>query len=100
MDRVVYAIILVLSPAILYGVALVVTPLIMAYYRGLCPVCGQRGLRCVNWIRGIEVVEGRRVNAAASFYVCERCGLAHKLRLDNKWESVSEFEREHFVKGY
>ena len=52
----VYAILLVLSPAILYGLALVA----VSIYRGRCPACGRRGMKCVNFIRATVVIDGRR----------------------------------------
>jgi hypothetical protein len=90
----VFAALLVLSPAILYGLALVAAALVSAYYRRPCPACGQRGLKCVNWIRATVLVNGRRAPDSESYYVCEQCGAAHKLHR-GKWEGVSEGERHH-----
>jgi hypothetical protein len=74
-----YATLLVLSPAILYGVALVVAALVSAYYRRRCPACGERGLKCVNFIRATVVIDGRRAPDSWSYYVCELCGAGFKL---------------------
>jgi hypothetical protein len=88
------AALLVLSPAILYGIALIVSALVSAFYRRLCPACGQRGLKCVNWIRATALVNGRRASDIWSYYVCEKCGVPHKLHR-GKWEGVPEGERHH-----
>jgi hypothetical protein len=56
----VYLVLLVLSPAILYGFALAAAALVSAYYRRPCLACGRRGLKSVNFIRATVVVNGRR----------------------------------------
>jgi hypothetical protein len=95
----VYAGFVVLSSAILYGIALAVAALVSACYRPPCPACGRRGLTCVNWIRATVLVKGRRVPDSWSYFVCERCGAAHKLH-HGKWGCVPEAERHHLqVRG-
>jgi hypothetical protein len=72
------AVLLVLSPAILYGVALTVAALVTALYRPLCPACGRRGLVCVNRTLATVVVNGRRAPDSWTFYACEHCGAGFK----------------------
>jgi hypothetical protein len=85
------ATLLVLSPAILYGIALV----IFAVYRGKCSACGKRGLNCVESIRATIVVNGKRAPDSWSFYVCGKCGAAFKSH-QGEWSRItqSELERE------
>jgi hypothetical protein len=89
-----YAGLVLVSPAILYGVALTVSALVSAYHRRRCPACGQRALKCVNWIRATVRVDGRRAPDTWSYYICQRCGAAHKLHR-GKWEGVPQGERHH-----
>ncbi len=74
-----YAVLLVLSPAILYGTALIVTVIVTTYYRRQCSECGKRGLKNVNFIMATIVVNGVRIPDSWSYYVCEQCPACFKL---------------------
>ena len=81
---------LVLSPAILYGIAL----LLIAVYQKRCPRCRKHGLRMVgaylrdNWDNHIE-------GGMASYYLCHRCGV-HLKKSGHTWSDVCDDEwRQH-----
>jgi hypothetical protein len=77
------AALLVLSPALLYGLLLVFA----ALHRGRCAACGQRGLKCVGATLATVVVNGRRAPDSWSYYACDKCGAAFKLHCD-QWTRV------------
>lgn len=61
----------VLSPAILYGIALV----LIAAYRGRCHQCKRRGLCTVGSYKWDGVTEdGRRCGGIVVFISCQSCG--------------------------
>jgi hypothetical protein len=78
------AVLLVLSPAILYALLLVLG----AVYRGRCLACGKRGLKCANAFLATVKIDGRRAPDSWSYYICERCGAAFKLH-QGQWSRVS-----------
>lgn len=86
-----YVTLLVLSPAILYGLGLAAAALASTFYRRRCPACGRRGLRCVNFIRAAVVIDGRRAPDRWSYYVCELCGAGFKLHR-GQWHRVEAGE--------
>ena len=90
------AILLILSPAILYGLLLVATAISRKYYRRRCPKCSMRGLKSVNFIRATIVINGKRAPDSWSYYVCERCGAAFKLH-HGRWLDVPEDEKHHLA---
>ena len=81
------AILLILSPAILYACLLA----FVAIYRGRCMACGTRGLKWVNGVLATIVVQGRRVPDSWCYYRCDRCGVAFKLHR-GAWTRVSDQE--------
>jgi hypothetical protein len=77
---------LVLSPAILYGCAL----LFVAVYRGRCPRCHRHGLRRVGgflWDGRTE--EGKPCGGSVSFFLCQFCS-AHLRRAGRDWSDASD----------
>jgi hypothetical protein len=90
-----YAILWALSPAILYGIALVVTAIVMRYYRRPCPACGQRGLKFVEQCLATVMVNGQRAPDSWSYYICEKCDAVFKLHR-GVWSPVPEEEVELF----
>lgn len=90
-----YTILLVLSPAILYGFALLAAALAMKYYRRPCFTCKQRGLTFVNWIRATVENNGKAVHDSWSYYLCEKCGAGFKLH-HGTWIRVSKDEIRRF----
>jgi hypothetical protein len=79
---------LVLSPAILYGLAL----LFVAVYLGRCPRCHRRGLRRVGgylW-HGLTA-GGQRSGGLVSFHLC-RCCSARLRQEGRNWSDPSEEE--------
>jgi len=80
---------LVLSPAILYGVALVATGLTMRFYRSRCPECHQRGLKTVNFFKATVLVNGQRTPDHWTDYECEKCGAAVRWHR-KQWEAVPD----------
>jgi hypothetical protein len=80
---------LVLSPAILYGIAL----LIVGVYRGRCRRCYRHGLRTV----GGYIWDGENGGGAVSFYLCEKCG-AHFKKSASDWSEPSDDEWRQHVK--
>lgn len=77
--RWVFAVLLVLSPAILYGIGLLITAIMSAYYRRPCPACGERGLKWVNGLRATILINGQRAPDYWAYYDCERCGVHFKV---------------------
>ena len=84
-------ILLVLSPAILYGIALLAVAISQKYFHRRCPSCGRRALRLVNWIRATILFEGKLAPDHWSYYLCTSCGKPHKLHR-NAWEAISDEE--------
>ena len=80
---------LVLSPAILYGIAL----LFVAVYRGRCRQCRRHGL----WMVGGYKWDGEHGGGAVTFYLCEKCG-AHFKQSASDWSEPSEDEWRQHVK--
>ena len=80
---------LVLSPAILYGIAL----LFVAVYRGRCRRCHRHGLRMVGGYKW----DGERGGGAVTFYLCEKCG-AHFKQSASDWSEPSDDEWRQHVK--
>ena len=85
------AILLALSPAILYGLMLV----FMRVYRRRCPTCGKRALTLVNFFRATIAINGKRAPDFWSYFECDNCGAAFKLHRD-AWTHVSKDEIERF----
>jgi hypothetical protein len=76
---------LVLSPAILYGIALIAVGLASRFYRSRCPECRQRGLKMIDFIKATVLINGRRAPDHWADYKCEKCGVV--LRWHHKqWE--------------
>lgn len=90
-----YAILLVLSPAILYGFALFAAAFAIKYYRRPCFACLRRGLKCESCILATVVVNGEPAPDSWSYYVCEKCGAAFK-RHRGVWNRVSRDEVHQF----
>jgi hypothetical protein len=84
-------VLLILSPAILYAIALGVTALVSTFYSRKCPACSERGLKSVNFIRATIVIDGRRAPDFWSYYECDRCGAGFKLHHD-EWTRVEAAE--------
>jgi hypothetical protein len=89
----VYIALLVLSPAILYGLLLVW----VACYRRLCPACGHRSLNSVNFIKATVVVNGQRAPDSWSYYLCGHCAAEYKLH-HGVWSGVPESERHYLAR--
>ena len=81
------AILLILSPAILY----VLLGLLVTVRRSPCSACGKRDLKCVNFIRATIEVDGKRMPDSCSYYVCDKCGAAFKWHR-RAWSNMSEQE--------
>lgn len=74
---------LVLSPVIFYGFAL----LLVAVYRGRCRRCGRRGLRTV----GGYLWDGAHGGGLVRFFLCGKCGARFK-QSQSDWTEPSEEE--------
>jgi len=83
----VLAILLVLSPAILYKLF----GFLITAWRSQWLACGMRGLKCVNFIRATIEVDGKRTPDSWSYYVCEKCGAGFKWHR-GLWSNISEQE--------
>ena len=88
--RIFWLIILVLSPAILYGGALIIA----RFYRERCRRCHRRGLKTV----GGYLWDGERGGGAVTFYLCEKCRARFKRSLD-EWSEPTEEEWQKHVKN-
>jgi hypothetical protein len=80
---------LVLSPAILYGVALLATALSMRFYRGRCPTCRRRGLKPVDFCLATVLVNGKRAPDHWADYECEQCGSLVRWH-HSAWEAIPD----------
>jgi hypothetical protein len=85
------AIVLVLSPAILYGLLLV----LVAVWRSPCPACGRRGLKMAGGVKATILVNGKRAGDHWSYYVCQQCGAGFKWHRGNL-SLASEGEIRHY----
>jgi hypothetical protein len=83
----VLAILLVLSPAILYGLLLS----FIAIYREKCPACEKWGLKCVTFIVATILVDGKRAPDSWGYYDCPNCGGKFKWHR-GEWTHVSDKE--------
>jgi hypothetical protein len=80
-------VLLVLSPAILYGLAL----LFVGVYRERCRRCHRHGLRMVGGYKW----DGAHGGGAVTFYLCEKCGARFK-ESGSDWSEPSDDEwRQH-----
>jgi hypothetical protein len=86
-----YATLLVLSPAILYGLALSATALISTVYRRQCPACGRRDLKYVGFIRASVAIDGRPAPDHWTYHRCESCRAAFKLH-HGQWHQIEAGE--------
>jgi len=84
-----------LSPAILYGLALVVAGLVTTFYRRRCPACGERGLKSKNFICATVVIDGQRAPDSWEYFACERCRAGFKLHR-KEWSRVEGPEYEEY----
>ena len=87
----------VLSPAILYVLALILLALKEKYLPRRCPTCERRGLHCVNLIKATILIDGQRAPDHWSYWICDRCNDELKLH-QNKWLPVPENERHHLTR--
>ena len=78
-----WGILLVLSPAILYGFALA----FVAVYRGRCRRCHRHGLKTV----GGYLWDGKHGGGSVRFYLCQKCG-AHFKQSAKDWSEPSDEE--------
>jgi YHS domain-containing protein len=84
-----WIVLVVLSPAILYAIALLHT----ALYRGLCSHCHQRGLK----MAGAYKWDGKKSGGGTSFYFCEKCHCRFK-KNSNEWTEPTDSEWTQHVK--
>lgn len=80
---------LVLLPAILYGIALIAVGLTARFYRSRCPECQQRGLKMIGFIRATVLINGQRAPDHWTDYRCLKCGVVRRWHR-KQWESVSQ----------
>ena len=86
--KILWITLLILSPAILYGIAL----LFVGFYRGRCPRCHRHGLRSVGgYLWDGRTPEGQPCGGAVSFYLC-RCCSARLRRAGRDWSDATEEE--------
>src|ERR1039457_3650453 len=91
--KILWITLLVLSPAILYGCAL----LFVAVYRGRCPRCHRHGLRCVGgYLWDGRTEQGQPCGGSVSFYLCQCCS-AHLRRVARDWSDASDEEWQRHV---
>ena len=91
----VWAIFLVLSPAILYVLLGVAVSLKDKYFPRRCPTCNIRALHSVNFIKATILVNGRRAPDCWEYLLCTSCRKPFKLH-HGKWEDVSAEEFKQF----
>lgn len=80
---------LALSPAILYGLALIAVGVSTHFYRCRCPKCQQRGLKSIDFIRATVQINGQRAPDCWADYQCEKCGAVVRWH-HRQWEPVPE----------
>lgn len=86
-------VLLIASPAVFWGVALVITAIFSKFYRRRCPDCGARGVKCVDFIITEPAsVGGKRSPNCLSYYRCDICGQSFKLH-DKRLEPVPSEEQ-------
>jgi hypothetical protein len=84
-----WVITLVLSPAILYCIALA----FIAVYRGRCRRCHRHGLKMAGGYKW----DGKDCGGAVTFYLCEKCG-AHFKKSASDWSEPSDDEWKRYAK--
>jgi hypothetical protein len=84
--------------AVLGGLAVFyfVGVLFVSRRRVLCPACGNKSLRCVQWIRATELVEGKRVQNSVRYFLCKSCDARFKQSGDAAFTAASEDEWRRF----
>ncbi len=60
--------------------------------RCICPECGKKALRCVQWIRATVLVEGKKTPDTRSYYQCDSCRARLKRSLDAGFTVPTEAE--------
>ena len=91
---------LVLSPAILYAVALVMMMIKMRFFKDKCPKCQQRGLVQINAILATCVDEkGMRYPNSWEFCKCDSCNAKLKIFHDGRIEEPTDEEWSRNCKG-
>ncbi|QDV72745.1 hypothetical protein K2D_09100 [Planctomycetes bacterium K2D] len=63
--------------------------------RGICPACGQKRLKMVNFVRATIEVDGERAPDAWSYHECEHCNKRFKQHR-GRFTTASEHESRHF----
>ena len=82
--RAIWLILLVLTPAILYGMALLAVALKARYL----PRCHERGLKVEQFIRATIKVRGQRAPGYWADYACSSCGAKLRWRR-RRWEVLA-----------
>lgn len=84
--KILWITLLALSPAILYGIAL----LVVAQYRGRCPRCRRHGLRRVGgYLWDGRTEQGQPCGGSVSFFLCQCCSTRLR-RAGRDWSDASE----------
>jgi len=90
-------ILLVLSPAALYGLILLIAASVSAIHPPRCPNCGRRSFRCVNFLRAFANLQ--RKPFCWAYYRCNQCGNTMKRNaLRGEWVAVSEEEKRQYCR--
>jgi predicted RNA-binding Zn-ribbon protein involved in translation (DUF1610 family) len=60
--------------------------------RRICPECGKKSLRCVQWVRISVLVEGKKTPESTSYFQCDSCNARLKKSRDASFTVPSELE--------
>jgi hypothetical protein len=89
----IWLVLLVLSPGIVYVLAMFAVAIGSMYFPRRCPRCGQRGLIRVNSALATIIIDGKRTPDSWSYERCQKCN-AHLKRHRSQWLDVQDAEWE------
>jgi hypothetical protein len=64
-------------------------------HREVCPRCGRRALRLIQWIRATVLIEGQRRPDSWGYFLCDACGAKWKQHRGREFEipAATEWDR-------
>jgi hypothetical protein len=85
---------LVIWLAVLGGTAVLyfLSTFFISRRRIVCPACGNKSLRCVQWIRMTVLVEGKKVPDNRKYFQCGSCDARFKQLPDANFIAAPEDE--------
>ncbi|MFA6543883.1 MAG: hypothetical protein WCS99_05635 [Limisphaerales bacterium] len=86
--------VLIAMAGVLFGIPLLylIAGWLLTRQRRVCPTCGRRALRRVQWILATVIIDGHRAPDSWTYFLCESCGARFKQHLGRDLEIPTEAE--------